>query len=232
MKNDIPIVKMEAVSKVYPALPQPIPVLTEINFQIAPGECLAVIGPSGCGKSTLLNLMGSLDTPTSGKIFFKDREISGLSPKELAQLRNNEIGLVFQAHHLLPQCTVIENVLIPTLVHGSDDKTGKENTEHAIALLERVGLADRIHQLPGQLSGGERQRTAVVRALINQPSLLLADEPTGSLNEEGAQQLVDLLLELNQSEGMAMVIVTHAMYIAERVGRTVALHNGHLAPQE
>ena len=232
MINEVPIVKMEAVSKVYPASPTPISVLTEINFQIASGECVAIVGPSGCGKSTLINLMGSLDTPTSGRIFFKDREISGLSPKELARLRNHEIGLVFQAHHLLPQCTVIENVLVPTLVYGADDTDRSQSLDRATALLERVGLSDRMHQLPGQLSGGERQRTAVVRALINRPSLLLADEPTGSLNEEGAQQLVDLLLELNRSEGMAMVIVTHATYIAERVGRIVALHNGHLAPQE
>jgi ABC-type lipoprotein export system ATPase subunit len=230
---------MTEVSKEYPSLPQPVRVLRDITFQVNAGECFAVVGPSGSGKSTLLNLMGTLDTATSGRILFKDRDIAGLSPRDLAQVRNREIGFVFQLHHLLPQCTVLENVLVPALVNA-DTRDGTEvasyrpatDYERAVKLLERVGLNDRLHYRPGQLSGGERQRAAVVRALINRPSLLLADEPTGSLNEEGAAHLADLILELNREEGMAVVFVTHSLSIAERIGRIQELRGGQLVPRE
>jgi lipoprotein-releasing system ATP-binding protein len=172
--------------------------------------------------------MGTLDTANSGRILFKDRELAGLSPGNLAQLRNREIGFVFQLHHLLPQCTVIENVLVPTLV----DAVAHDAYEHAVKLLGRAGLGERLHHRPGQLSGGERQRVAVVRALINRPSLLLADEPTGSLNQEGAERLADLILELNREEGMAVVLVTHSLPIAERFGRILELQGGRLVPKE
>jgi ABC-type lipoprotein export system ATPase subunit len=219
---------MTEVSKEYPSLPQPVRVLQDITFQVNAGECVAIVGPSGSGKSTLLNLMGTLDTATSGRILFKDRDIAGLSPRDLAQVRNREIGFVFQLHHLLPQCTVLENVLVPALVNADTH----DAYERAVKLLERVGLNDRLHHRPGQLSGGERQRAAVVRALINRPSLLLADEPTGSLNEEGAAHLADLILELNREEGMAVVFVTHSLSIAERIGRIQELRGGQLVPRE
>jgi ABC-type lipoprotein export system ATPase subunit len=222
------IVQMRKVTKEYPALPEPLCVLRDVDFELGAGEAVAVVGPSGSGKSTFLNLMGTLDTASSGTILFKGRDITGLSPHDLAALRNREIGFVFQLHHLLPQCTVLENVLVPTLVTA-----GAEGAyARAKKLLDLAGLGDRLDHRPGQLSGGERQRAAVVRALINGPSLLLADEPTGSLNEEGAERLADLLLELNREEGMAVVVVTHSMAIAERVGRIVEIHGGRLTPKE
>ena len=227
MSGDTPIIDLKEITKEYASTPEPVRVLRGIGLRLAPGECVAIVGPSGCGKSTLLNIMGTLDAPTSGGILFKGRDIAGLSANELARLRNREIGFVFQLHHLLPQCTVIENVLVPTLV--APDAQGAY--ERAEKLLNRVGLGGRLHYRPGQLSGGECQRVAVVRALINHPSLLLADEPTGSLNEEGAGQLADLILDLNREEGMAMVVVTHSPSIAERIGRIFELHDGRLAPR-
>ncbi len=227
MNGDTPILDLQEVSKEYPSVREPVRVLRDIEFRLDTGECVAIVGPSGCGKSTLLNLMGTLDAPSSGRVLFRDRDIAGLSPVELARLRNREIGFVFQLHHLLPQCTVIENVLVPTLVTPD----AQDAYERAEKLLGRVGLGDRLHHRPGQLSGGERQRAAVVRALINRPSLLLADEPTGSLNEEGAEHLADLILDLSREEGMAMAVVTHSLAIAGRIGRILELRDGRLAPR-
>lgn len=228
MSDDTPILDLKEVSKEYPSAPEPVRVLRDIEFRLDTGECVAIVGPSGCGKSTLLNLMGTLDAPSSGSVLFRGRDIARLSPVELARLRNREIGFVFQLHHLLPQCTVIENVLVPTLVTpGAQDAY-----ERAEKLLARVGLGDRLHHRPGQLSGGERQRAAVVRALINRPSLLLADEPTGSLNEEGAEHLADLILDLSREEGMAMAVVTHSLAIAGRIGGILELRDGRLAPRK
>ena len=206
--------------------------LNALDFSLNSGECAAIIGPSGCGKSTFLNILGTLDTPTLGSYRFKDRDTSGLSANELAALRNRDIGFVFQLHHLLPQCTALENVLVPALAPGRQGCRRSQCDEaraRAEDLLGRVGLTHRIDARPGQLSGGERQRVAVVRALINRPALLLADEPTGSLNQKGAEQLADLLLELHRQEGMAVVIVTHAPAIAERFGRVLELRDGRLA---
>jgi lipoprotein-releasing system ATP-binding protein len=171
--------------------------------------------------------MGTLDMPSSGHIFLKGRDITGLSATELAAVRNREIGFVFQLHHLLPQCTVLENVMVPALVHAGIEQA----QERAVRLLGRVGLGGRMHHRPGQLSGGERQRAAVVRALINQPALLLADEPTGSLNQQGADALAEVMLELNREEGMALVVVTHSMPLAERMGRVFELTGDRLVPR-
>jgi ABC-type lipoprotein export system ATPase subunit len=231
MNTATPLVEMKGISKEYLTGSAGIPagssvrVLDSLDFSLNSGETAAIIGPSGCGKSTFLNILGTLDTPTSGSYRLKDRDTSTLSPNELAALRNRDIGFVFQLHHLLPQCTALENVLVPSLVAARPD----EARARAEELLGRVGLAHRIDARPGQLSGGERQRVAVVRALINRPALLLADEPTGSLNQEGAEQLADLLLELHRHEGMAVVIVTHAPAIAERFGRVFELRDGRLA---
>ena len=171
--------------------------------------------------------MGGLDRPDSGEILFKGQSLSGYSAKELARFRNKEVAFVLQQHHLLPQCTVLENVLIPTLV--ARERGGAY--ERALALLEEVGLGERLHHRPQELSGGECQRVAVVRALINRPGLLLADEPTGSLNEENAFMLVDLLLHLNREQGMALVMVTHSLALAERLSRLCRLHDGKLEEQ-
>ena len=220
------LIELRKVAKEYPGVPAPLCVLKDLDLRLEPGACVAVTGPSGCGKSTLLNLMGALDRPTSGDIFFAGRNMAALSENELARLRNRDIGFVFQLHHLLPQYTALENVLIPVLA----SQVAEDAHERAMALLARIGLADKVDARPGQLSGGERQRVAVARALINRPRLLLADEPTGSLNEAAAEQLADLLCELQREEGMAVVIVTHAPAIAARFGNILALHGGRLVP--
>lgn len=225
MNDAVPVLALKNVSKEYPSAPEPVSVLRDVNLELGPGERLTVIGPSGSGKSTLLNLMGTLDTPSSGTLEFKGRDLAVLSPAERARLRNREIGFVFQWHHLLPQCTVLENVLVPTLVGGGPPGA----RERAMRLLDRVGLGARLHHRPGQISGGESQRAAVVRALINRPSLLLADEPTGSLNPEAAEHLAGLLLELNREEGMALVVVTHAPSIAARLGNLREMRDGRPA---
>ncbi len=175
----------------------PVPVLKGLSLEIARGESLAIIGPSGSGKSTLLNIIGTLDRPSGGEITLAGQDLTRLDERQLAEIRNRQIGFVFQAHYLLPQCTVWENVLVPTL-SSTDAALRQTAPDRATRLLKRVGLAERMSHRPGQLSGGERQRVAVVRALINQPQLLLADEPTGALDRASAQQLAKLLLELNR----------------------------------
>ena len=202
-------------------------VLSDINLALSKGESLAILGPSGCGKSTLLNLIGTLDRPTSGEVLLEGANLQTLDERELARVRCQRIGFVFQLHHLLPQCTVLENVLLPTLADPKQ-RLDAETTQRAERLLKRVGLADRRDHKPGQLSGGERQRTAVVRALINQPSLLLADEPTGSLDRAAAESLGDLLVELNREEGLTLVVVTHSPELAGRMGRVCQIRDGQL----
>ena len=199
-------------------------VLTDINFQLAAGAAVAIVGPSGSGKSTLLNLLGALDQPTRGAVRFADRELSQLREAELAGIRNRQIGFIFQLHHLLPQCSVLENVLVPTLTMPANPAS----RERALDLLERVGLQHRLEHRPGQLSGGECQRVAVARALINRPQLLLADEPTGSLDHANASSLGRLLLDLNRAEGVALVVVTHSLELARQMPRMVELKDGVL----
>ncbi len=206
-------------------------VLSEVTLQVARGESLAIVGPSGSGKSTLLQIIGTLDRPTSGTVALNGQDLNGLDDLQIAAVRNRQIGFVFQAHYLLPQCTVWENVLVPTL--ASSEKSLRDGAgERAERLLKRVGLGERRFHRPGELSGGERQRVAVVRALINQPQLLLADEPTGSLDHASAQQLGQLLLDLNHEEGVTLIVVTHARNLARRMGRVLELKDGRLAPAE
>lgn len=197
-------------------------VLTGLSLEVKQGECVAVVGESGCGKSTLLNMIGTLDQPDTGCVSVDGINLATLNEKELAAFRNDRIGFVFQLHHLLPQCSVLENVLIPSLLRRESAQS------RAMKLLDRVGLSHRLDHRPGQLSGGERQRVAVVRALINQPSLLLADEPTGALNEKGADELMELLLELNREENLTLIMVTHSMRLAGRLDRIVEMENGCL----
>jgi len=202
-------------------------VLRGVSLCVREGESVAVVGPSGSGKSTLLNIIGALDRPTSGTVTLDGQDLSGVADRELARIRNRRIGFVFQLHHLLPQCTVLENVLIPTVV--ADESLRADAPARARRLLQRVGLADRMSHRPGQLSGGERQRVAVVRALINHPALLLADEPTGSLDRARAAELADLLVELNGADGVTLLVVTHSESLAERMGRVLTLADGLLA---
>jgi lipoprotein-releasing system ATP-binding protein len=206
---------------------EPLTVLQAIDLEITPGESLAIVGPSGSGKSTLLNVIGTLDRPTRGAVILDGLDLSRSSDDELASIRNRRIGFIFQGHHLLPQCTVWENVLIPTL--ACRDAAVRDGAEaRARRLLERVGLSPRMAHRPGQLSGGERQRVAVVRALINQPKLLLADEPTGALDRASALNLGQLLVDLNKEEGVTMIVVTHALELARRMSRVMELRDGRL----
>lgn len=205
----------------------PVEVLKGVSLEVARGESLAIIGPSGSGKSTLLNVIGTLDRATAGEVILAGQDLNRLDDLQLATVRNRQIGFVFQAHHLLPQCTVMENVLVPTLANP-DANANKNAPERAERLLKRVGLGDRLTHRPGQLSGGERQRVAVVRALINQPQLLLADEPTGALDRAAAEQLAQLLLELNREEGVTLIVVTHALDLARKMGRVLELKDGVL----
>jgi lipoprotein releasing system ATP-binding protein len=226
--SQTPLLRLENVSKNYESGSATIRVLDSISLEILSGESLAIIGPSGSGKSTLLNIIGTLDEPTSGKVFLENQELSRLNSNELAAIRNCQIGFVFQAHHLLPQCSVLENVLVPTL--ASKEKTLRENAAtRAEQLLKRVGLGERLTHRPGQLSGGERQRVAVVRALINQPKLLLADEPTGALDKNSSEQLAQLLTELNREENVTLIVVTHSRELAGKMQRRFKLENGKLA---
>ncbi|NQT86972.1 ABC transporter ATP-binding protein [bacterium] len=222
-----PLLQIDRVSKTYDAPDDAAPpvVLREVSLEVQAGESLAIVGPSGCGKSTLLNIIGGLDRPSEGTVLLDGRDMASLDDRQLAAVRNQDIGFVFQLHHLLPQCTALENVLVPTLVDGS---AGAKKAR-ATALLERVGLEHRLNYRPGRLSGGERQRAAVVRALINSPKLLLADEPTGALDEQSAASLMDLLIELNREEGVALIVVTHARELAGRMSRVLTLSDGGLA---
>ena len=202
-------------------------VLNGITLKVTKGQSLVIVGPSGSGKSTLLNIIGALDSPTTGRVLLDDKDLARLDENELARIRNQEIGFIFQLHHLLPQCTVLENVLVPTLVEKSNASKQKAQ-QRAVELLQRVGLKDHIMYRPGELSGGQRQRVAVVRALINNPKLLLADEPTGSLDEKTSQSIADLLVELNQTESVALIVVTHSLKLAERMGHVMELADGLL----
>ena len=228
-----PLLKLASVTRRYdaPGKTEALTVLAGVSLEIARGESLAIVGPSGSGKSTLLQIMGMLDRPTSGSVTLDGRELGALDELQLASVRNRQIGFVFQSHYLLPQCTVMENVLVPTLA-CADAALRDGAGGRAERLLERVGLGQRKSHRPGELSGGERQRVAVVRALINQPQLLLADEPTGSLDHASALQLGQLLLELNREEGVTLVLVAHALDLARRMGRVMGLTDGQLKPVE
>jgi len=208
----------------------PLTILEGVSLEVRSAESLAIVGPSGSGKSTLLHIIGTLDRATSGAITLAGRDLNRLNEQELAEIRNRQIGFVFQFHYLLPQCTVLENVLVPTLAQPklTNGPCSESLDKRAARLLARVGLAERLNHRPGQLSGGERQRVAVVRALINQPQLLLADEPTGALDQSSAKQLAQLLIELNREEGVALIVVTHARDLANRMARVLELNSGRL----
>jgi lipoprotein-releasing system ATP-binding protein len=222
-----PLLALAEVTKHYDSGAGKVAVLARVDLTVAAGASLAIVGPSGCGKSTLLNIIGTLDRASGGRVELDGRELTGLDEVALAGVRNREIGFVFQSHHLLPQCTVFENVLVPTLPL-SDAELKESAPARARQLLEKVGLGSRLGHRPGQLSGGERQRVAVVRALINRPKLLLADEPTGALDRASAENLGDLLVRLNVEEGVSLIVVTHALDLARRLQRVFELKDGAL----
>jgi lipoprotein-releasing system ATP-binding protein len=206
------VLKAERLTKNYDTPAGPLPILEGIDFALSRGESAAIMGPSGSGKSTLLYLLGALDRPTSGSVIVNDTEVGALNEAKQAEFRNRHIGFVFQDHALLPQCTILENVLIPTLVADGAAK----HTERARGLVEAVGLSSRIDHKPGQLSGGERQRVAIARALIMEPAVLLCDEPTGNLDRTSAATVADLLLRLHREANSVLVVVTHNPELAER----------------
>jgi lipoprotein-releasing system ATP-binding protein len=217
------LLKLEKITKSYSKDRR---ILDQLDLEINVGERVAIVGPSGSGKTTLLNLIGTLDRPDSGKMMFDSHDLSALTDKELAKFRSRKIGFVFQMHHLLPQLSLWENVQLPTLTDWS--LQGKETEERAKRLLDRVGLTGLLDQKPSELSGGECQRTAVVRALINRPALLLADEPTGALDPKLSGDLTDLLIGLNKEEGVALVVVTHSMNVAGKMDKIYRLEGGKL----
>src|ERR1043165_4153778 len=239
MPSSAPLLKLAKVTKCYdsPDGAAALTVLNDVSLQVERGESLAIVGPSGSGKSTLLQIIGTLDRPNTGQVLLNGQDLNGLDEIQLASVRNRQLGFVFQAHYLLPQCTVLENVLVPTLAKPSRPSTLNQNSPagpsespeaRASRLLKRVGLGERTTHRPGQLSGGERQRVAVVRALINQPQLLLADEPTGSLDRASAQELTQLLVDLNRERGVTLEVVTHALDLAHRMSRRFTLADGRL----
>jgi len=217
--------QVRQLCKDYPTRSGPLSVLRGIDLELQPGEALAVMGPSGSGKSTLLHILGTLDTPTSGSVRLANKEPFTLPERELADFRNRHIGFVFQDHYLLPQCSVLENVLVPTLV----SRNGQADAEKwARQLLERVGLSGRLEHRPAELSGGERQRVAVARALIQRPILLLADEPTGNLDRRNAQAVGQLLLDRHREQNTILVVVTHSAELARGFPRQMEMVDGQL----
>jgi lipoprotein-releasing system ATP-binding protein len=206
------VLVVENLSKEYRTPNGALPILSDVSLRLGRGDAVAIMGPSGSGKSTLLYILGALEPPTSGAVTLDGRNPFSLGERQLATFRNSEVGFLFQDHCLLPQCSVLENVLTPTLVARGDDRYG----ERARALLEEVGLSERIHHRPSELSGGEKQRAALARALIMHPTLLLCDEPTGNLDEKAAERVGSLLLELHRAQETVLVVVTHSAALAAR----------------
>jgi lipoprotein-releasing system ATP-binding protein len=220
---------VEHLGKEFPTPAEPLRVLTDVSLTLRRGENLAILGPSGSGKSTLLSILGTLEPPTTGRVRLAGKDPFELDEAALAHFRSRQIGFVFQEHHLLPQCTVLENVLIPFLADGVATDIDEQ---HARQLLTRVGLAERLDHSPAQLSGGERQRVAIARALVREPLLLLADEPTGNLDRTTAHSIGELLLEMQAEANTILVVVTHSAALAAALGRRVELDAGQLVPRD
>ena len=220
------MLEVKNLNKEYPMPGHRLKVLSGIDFTMNDGESASIVGPSGSGKSTFLYILGTLEPPSSGSIRLEGKNPYEMNEKDLAAFRNRKIGFVFQDHHLLPQCSVLENVLIPTLVSPPDDSFQKRARD----LLEKVGLTERIHHRPHELSGGEKQRVALARALILKPQLVLCDEPTGNLDHDSAKTVVSLLFDLHRSQENMFVVVTHNLEIAERFGRKFKLSSARLQP--
>lgn len=225
---DNPLISLEAITKVFTVDKKEITALQEVNLEISPGERVAIVGPSGAGKSTLLHLLGLIDTPTTGKIFFQGKDISLLSPVEQAKIRNKQIGFLFQFHHLLPEFTALENVMLPALI-GKEGNSGQRIEEKAAELLSLVGLSERRQHHPSQLSGGEAQRVALARALINDPQILLADEPTGNLDQATGKKVQELLWQIYSQKNLTIVIVTHNEALSNQADRIISLVDGKIS---
>jgi len=221
------VLEIRNLSKEYPTPAGSLRVLVEVNLSLNTGDAVSIVGPSGSGKSTLLYILGALEPPTSGEVVLNGRNPCELDDESLARFRNEQVGFVFQDHHLLPQCSVLENVLIPTLVARDEDAAVQRR---ALDLLDQVGLGPRIHHRPHELSGGEKQRVALARALVRQPQLVLCDEPTGNLDHESTEAVATLLLELHRKQQTILVVVTHNLDLAQRFLRKYKLDAGRLIP--
>ncbi len=219
------VIRAEALAKTYAEGKMRTPVFDGLDLAVAPGETVAIVGASGAGKSTLLHLLGGLDTPTSGEVYVAGQRMSALSDGARGRLRNQALGFVYQFHHLLPEFTALENVMMPVLLSGQDVGKARDDAQ---TLLEAVGLGHRLAHKPGELSGGERQRAAVARALVNRPACVLGDEPTGNLDDKTAATAFELMLELNRAQRTSLVLVTHDRSLARRLDRVLELHQGRL----
>jgi len=219
------LIALRNLTKEYVDGPRVVRVLTGLDLDIGPGERVAIVGESGVGKSTLLHILGTLDRPTSGEVWFDGEDLATKSDHELAHFRNREVGFIFQFHHLLPDFTAVENVMMPALISGTNHEVA---CQRATELLRRVGLSERLEHKPGELSGGEQQRVAVARAIIQEPRVVLADEPTGNLDPGTAAGVQDLLIELNAERRLTLVVVTHSTALAGAMDRTLRLANGRI----
>ena len=221
------MINVTGVSKVYDNPAGQVSVLNNLDLSVAAGEAVSIVGPSGSGKTTLLNILGALDSPSSGTVEIGGQDISTMGETATAQFRNRSIGFIFQLHYLLPQCSVLDNVLVPRLAGGWEESVA-DTRARAENLLEEVGLKDRLSHKPSQLSGGEQLRVAIARSLINEPKIILADEPTGSLDPTTGEKVADLLIESNQGKGVALVVVTHNPGLADKMQKTYRLDGGKL----
>ncbi|HEX9204726.1 MAG TPA: ABC transporter ATP-binding protein [Candidatus Deferrimicrobiaceae bacterium] len=225
--SDAPALRAEDVRKVFRREGYDLEVLKGVSLSISAGEMVGVVGVSGAGKTTLLQILGTLDRPSSGRVLYAGRDVSGLPEEEMASFRNRSVGFVFQFHNLLPEFTVLENVMLPCLISRLDPEEARTRAER---LLSDVGLSGRLAHRTGEISGGEQQRAAICRALVMEPSVLLADEPTGNLDRKTAGGVVDLLVELNRSRGLSLLMVTHNERIAERLHRVIRIDDGRIVP--
>lgn len=225
--SDAPALRAEEVRKVFRRDGYDLEVLKGVSLSIAAGEMAGVVGVSGAGKTTLLQVLGTLDRPTSGRVLYAGRDVSGLPEEEMASFRNRSVGFVFQFHNLLPEFTVLENVMLPCRISRLEPEEARTRAER---LLSDVGLSGRLTHRTGEISGGEQQRAAICRALVMEPAVLLADEPTGNLDRKTASGVVDLLVELNRSRGLSLLMVTHNERIAERLHRVIRIDDGRIVP--
>jgi len=223
MSNSTAILRCQQLGKIYTEGPNDVEVISGINLDLEKGERIAIVGASGSGKSTLLHLLGGLDLPSSGSVWIDGQEISGVSDKKRGDIRNQYLGFVYQFHHLLPEFTAVENVAMPLLIRGEDTAVAISKAQ---ALLKEIGLGHRLEHRPVELSGGERQRAAIARALVTEPDVVLADEPTGNLDEKTAQSVFEIMMELNQRVGTALVMVTHDTKLAKKMDTIYHLELG------